>query len=99
FLAILSALFFALFDLTASVLVILGFLLFRWAVIAAPILGTIGLLRPANAGLRRLGNAVIAAIFNIIIFGTGSAVYLFVVSQILTAALAPWLQVVLIWIT
>ena len=34
FLAILSALFFALFDLTASVLVILGFLIFRWAVIA-----------------------------------------------------------------
>ncbi|WP_433082793.1 MFS transporter [Dactylosporangium sp. CA-052675] len=99
FLAILSALFFALFDLTASVLVILGFLLFRWAVIAAPMLGTIGLLRPANAGLRRLGNAVIAAVFNIIIFGTGSAVYLFAVSQILTAALAPWLQVVLIWLT
>ncbi|GAA3274978.1 MFS transporter [Dactylosporangium vinaceum] len=99
FLAILSALFFALFDITASVLVLLGFLLFRWAVIAAPMLGTIGLLRPANAGLRRLGNAVIAAIFNIIIFGTGSAVYLFAVSQILTAALAPWLQVILIWLT
>jgi hypothetical protein len=99
-LAILSAVFFALFDITASVLVILGFLLFRWAVIAAPILGTIGLLRPANAGLRRLGNAVIAAIFNIIIFGTGSAIYLFAVTLILqTASLAPWLQVVLIWLT
>jgi len=99
FLAILSALFFALFDLTASILVILGFLIFRWAVIVAPMLGTIGLLRPANAGLRRLGNAVIAAIFNIIIFGTGSAVYLFAVSQILTASLAPWLQVLLIWLS
>jgi len=97
--AILSALFFALFDLTASVLVILGFLIFRWAVIAAPVLGTIGLLRPANAGLRRLGNAVIAALFNIIIFGTGSAIYLFAVSQILLAALAPWLQVLLIWLS
>ncbi|WP_344618278.1 MFS transporter [Dactylosporangium salmoneum] len=100
FLAILSALFFALFDITASVLVILGFLIFRWAVIAAPMLGTVGLLRPANAGLRRLGNAVIAAIFNIIIFGTGSAIYLLAVSLILsTAALAAWLQVVLIWLT
>ncbi|WP_433066186.1 MFS transporter [Dactylosporangium sp. CS-033363] len=100
FLAILSALFFALFDITASVLVILGFLIFRWAVIASPILGTIGLLRPANAGLRRLGNAVIAAMFNIIIFGTGSAIYLFAVSLILTTgSLAPWLQVLLIWLT
>lgn len=100
FLAILSALFFALFDITASVLVILGFLIFRWAVIASPIIGTIGLLRPANAGLRRLGNAVIAAMFNIIIFGTGSAIYLFAVSLILgTASLAGWLQVLLIWLT
>ena len=41
---------FAMFDLTASMLVLLGFLIFRWAVIAAPILGTIGLLRPASAG-------------------------------------------------
>ena len=45
---------FAMFDLTASLLVLLGFLIFRWAVIAAPILGTIGLLRPASAGIRRL---------------------------------------------
>ncbi|MFF5234304.1 MFS transporter [Dactylosporangium sp. NPDC000521] len=100
FLAILSALFFALFDITASVLVILGFLIFRWAVIASPILGTVGLLRPANAGLRRLGNAVIAAMFNIIIFGSGSAIYLFAVTLILgTASLAGWLQVLLIWLT
>ncbi|MGI5246899.1 MFS transporter [Dactylosporangium sp. CA-139066] len=100
FLAILSALFFALFDITASILVILGFLIFRWAVIASPILGTIGLLRPANAGLRRLGNAVIAAMFNIVIFGTGSAIYLFAVTLILkTPSLAPWLQVLLIWLT
>ncbi|MEV0564415.1 DMT family transporter [Dactylosporangium sp. NPDC050588] len=100
FLAIISALFFALFDITASVLVILGFLIFRWAVIASPILGTLGLLRPANAGLRRLGNAVVAAMFNVIIFGAGSAIYLFAVTLILgTASLAGWLQVVLIWLT
>src|SRR5262249_31348933 len=68
--ATLASLFFALFDIPASLLVLIGFLIFRWAVIAAPILGTVGLLRPASAGLRRLANAVIAAIFNIIIFGT-----------------------------
>lgn len=100
FIAILASLFYALFDITASVLVLLGFMIFRWAVIAAPILGTVGLLRPASSGLRRLANAVVAAIFNIIIFGTGSAIYLFAVSLILsTASLAGWLQVVLIWLT
>jgi hypothetical protein len=100
FIAILSALFFAMFDITASVLVLLGFLIFRWAVIAAPILGTVGLLRPASSGIRRLGNAVVAAVFNVVIFGTGSAVYLFAVNLIMgTASLPGWLQVVLIWLT
>jgi hypothetical protein len=100
FISILASLFFAMFDITASILVLLGFLLFRWAVIAAPILGTVGLLRPASSGLRRLANAVIAAIFNIIIFGTGAAVYLFAVDLIMsTASLPGWLQVVLVWLT
>ncbi|MCW2639849.1 MAG: hypothetical protein JWP76_2155 [Dactylosporangium sp.] len=100
FIAILASLFFAMFDITASILVLLGFLIFRWAVIAAPILGTVGLLRPASGGLRRLANAVVAAIFNIIIFGTGAAVYLFAVDLIMgTASLPGWLQVVLIWLT
>jgi hypothetical protein len=74
-------------------------LVFRWAVIAAPILGTVGLLRPASAGIRRLGNAVVAAIFNIAIFGTGAAIYLFAVDLIMnTASLPGWLQVVLVWL-
>jgi hypothetical protein len=99
FIAVLAAIMFAMFDLTASLLVLLGFLIFRWAVIAAPILGTIGLLRPASSGIRRLGNAVVAAIFNIAIFGTGAAIYLFAVDLIMnTASLAGWLQVVLVWL-
>ena len=93
------SLFFAMFDITASLLVLLGFLIFRWAVIAAPILGTIGLLRPASAGLRRLANAVVAAIFNIVIFGTGAAIYLFAVDLIMSTPTLPgWLQVVLVWL-
>jgi hypothetical protein len=100
FISILASLFFAMFDITASLLVLLGFLIFRWAVIAAPILGTIGLLRPASSGLRRLANAVVAAVFNIIIFGTGAAIYLFAVDLVMsTASLPGWLQVVLIWLT
>lgn len=99
FIAVLAAIMFALFDLTASLLVLLGFLIFRWAVIAAPILGTVGMLRPASAGIKRLGNAVVAAVFNIAIFGTGSAIYLFAVDLIMnTASLAGWLQVVLVFL-
>jgi hypothetical protein len=100
FIAVLAAVLFAMFDLTASILVLLGFLIFRWAVVAAPILGTIGLLRPASAGIRRLGNAVVAAVFNIAIFGTGAAVYLFAVDLIMSTPTLPgWLQVVLVWLT
>jgi hypothetical protein len=99
FIALLASIMFALFDLTASLLVLLGFLIFRWAVIAAPVLGTIGLLRPASAGLRRLANAVVAALFNIVIFGTGAAIYLFAVDLIMnTTTLPGWLQVVLVWL-
>jgi hypothetical protein len=97
--ALLSAIMFALFDLTASLLVLLGFLIFRWAVIAAPILGTVALLRPASAGFRRLANAVVAALFNIVIFGTGAAVYLYAVDLIMnTTALPGWLQIILVWL-
>lgn len=99
FIAVLASLLFAMFDLTASLLVLLGFLIFRWAVVAAPILGTVALFRPASAGLRRLGNAVVAAIFNIAIFGTGAAVYLFAVDLIMRTPTPPgWLQVVLVWL-
>jgi Na+/H+-dicarboxylate symporter len=61
FIAMLASILYAMFDLVASLLVLLGFLIFRWAVIAAPILGTVGLLRPASGGFRRLMNAVVAA--------------------------------------
>ncbi|MEU8000861.1 MFS transporter [Catellatospora sp. NPDC049111] len=97
FVAILSAVCYAAFDVVASLLVLLGFLIIRWAVVAAPALGTVGLLRPASAGLRRLVNSVLAALFNVLIFGTGAAVYLFAVDLIMsTSSLAGWLQVTLV---
>jgi hypothetical protein len=97
FIALISAIFFGLFDLVASLLILLAFMIFRWAVIAAPLVGTVALLRPASAGLKRIGNAVVASIFNILIFGAGAAVYLLAVDVITsTSSLAGWLQVVLI---
>jgi hypothetical protein len=97
--AILSALAFAFFDIAASILVIVGFLIFRWAVVATPILGTVAILRPASAGFKRLINIVVAAIFNIVIFGAGGAIYLFAVDTIMnTASLPGWLQILLVWL-
>ena len=97
FIALISAVFFGLFDLVASLLILLAFMIFRWAVIAAPLIGTVALLRPASSGLKRIGNAVVAAIFNILIFGAGAAIYLLAVDVITsTSALAGWLQVVLV---
>ena len=98
--AILSAVAFSFFDLAASLLIILGFLIFRWAVVAIPIIGTIAILRPASAGFKRLINMVVAAMFNIIIFGAGASVYLFAVDLIMnTRALPGWLQITLIWLS
>ncbi|MBX6752401.1 MAG: MFS transporter, partial [Micromonosporaceae bacterium] len=97
FIALISAIMFALFDLTASLLVLLGFLIFRWAVIAAPIIGTIAILRPVSGGFRRLMHSVVAALFNIIVFGTGAAIYLHAVDLIMNTTTIPgWLQVVLV---
>jgi len=95
--AILSALTFAVFDLTASLLVLLGFLILRWAVIAAPVIGTVGILRPASGGFRRLVHSVVAALFNIVVFGTGGALYLHAADLVLkTPTLPGWLQMVLV---
>ena len=96
FLALLSAVFFAAFDITASVLIILGFLLIRWAVVAIPLIGTIAILRPASGGFKRLVSMVVAAVINVVVFGVAAAVYLFAVSHILNASIPGWLQVVLI---
>ncbi|MGH8879527.1 MAG: hypothetical protein ACRD0P_19625, partial [Stackebrandtia sp.] len=97
FIALISAVFFGFFDLVASVLVLLAFMIFRWAVIAAPLVGTVAILRPASSGLKRIGNAVVAAIFNILIFGAGAAIYLLAVDVITsTGGLGGWLQVLLV---
>jgi hypothetical protein len=98
--AVVSALGFAFFDIAASLLIILGFLIFRWAVVALPVIGTIAILRPASAGFKRLINIVVAAIFNIVVFGAGASVYLFAVDIIMTTQSLPgWLQLTLIWLS
>ncbi|GAB3656035.1 MFS transporter [Glycomyces tarimensis] len=95
-LALLTALFFSLFDLTASVLIILGFMIVRFAVIALPIIGTVAILRPAGGPFKRLVNIVLAAVINVIVFAVAAVIYLFAADRILGADLPSWMQVMLI---
>jgi hypothetical protein len=96
FLALLTAIFFSLFDLTASILIILGFMIVRFAIVALPIIGTIALLRPAGGPFKRLVNTVLGAIINVAIFSLAAVIYIWASSRILATTMPVWLQVVLI---
>ncbi len=97
FFALLSALCYAAFDLIASVMVLLGFLIFRWAVIAAPLLGTIGLLQPASSAIKKLGNAVLISGINVVVFSVGGSAYVSATNLIMNSpGLASWLKLLLI---
>lgn len=87
------------FDLVASLLILIAFLIVRLAVAFLPILGTIGLLRPTSGPLRGLLRTVVAALINCVVFGAGSAVFLLATDLITgTRSLAGWQQVFLIWV-
>ncbi|THV30121.1 MFS transporter [Glycomyces paridis] len=96
FLALLTAIFFSLFDLTASILIILGFMIVRFAIVALPIIGTIALLRPAGGPFKRLVNTVLGAIINVAIFSLAAVIYVWASGRILATAMPVWLQVVMI---
>jgi len=99
-LATISAIVVTPFDLMASLLILVAFLIIRLAVAFLPAIGTIGILRPASGPLRGLLRTVLAAFINCIIFGAGSAVFLLAVEVITgTSSLAGWQQVLLIWLT
>ncbi|MFC3493289.1 MFS transporter [Glycomyces rhizosphaerae] len=96
FLALLTAIFFSLFDLTASIMIILGFMIVRFAIVALPIIGTIALLRPAGGPFKRLVNTVLGAIINVAIFSLAAVIYIWASGRILGTTMPVWLQVVLI---
>lgn len=96
FLALLTAIFFSLFDLVASIMIILGFMIVRFAIVALPIIGTIALLRPAGGPFKRLVNTVLGAIINVAIFSLAAVIYIWASSRILGTTMPVWLQVVLI---
>lgn len=99
-LAFVSALVVTPFDIMASLLILVAFLIIRLAVIFLPAIGTVGILMPAAGPLRGLVRTTMAAMINCVIFGAGSAVFL-LATQIITGtnSLAGWQQILLIWIT
>jgi hypothetical protein len=92
--ALASALVFAAWDVTASLVILFGFLVFRLTVIAAPVLATVGIFEPASGPLRRLVNAAIGSAINIVFYGAGAGLYLTVAGLVFTSPLPGPIQVV-----
>lgn len=99
FFAVLFSVAFAAFDMTASVVILFGFLIFRIAIILLPLLATVGLHLHASSGVRRIFHTVVAAVFNIVVFGAGAGLYLMAVDLILRGPLVPAFQMVVIALT
>lgn len=93
--ALLAALAFAMFDMTASIVVLFGFMVFRIAVVVAPLVGSYGMLQPASSGVRRITDATVASGFNIVIFGGTGALFLTAFQRIYSSPLSPAAQLAL----
>jgi hypothetical protein len=74
--ALVSAVLYCLFDMAASLVIILGFIALRVCVIAAPAVGTVGLMLPLSGWMRRILNTAVTSLFNIATFGVLSSLYL-----------------------
>jgi hypothetical protein len=96
--ALIEAFGFAFFDIAASLLVLLAFMVFRWTVIALPIIGTIGIFQPANGGFRRVVNMAAASVINVLVFGAGGAAYLDAASMIMRSKMPGWMQALMLWL-
>jgi hypothetical protein len=94
--ALLSAVIYAGFDMAASLVILLGFAVFRLAVIAIPLLAAVGVMLPASAGLRRVINATVAAVVNIVTFGAFGGLYLSFTGLIFNSHLPGPAQVVFV---
>lgn len=80
--AFLSMLIFSAFDLAASAAIIIGFALFRLIVLTAPLTGAAGVFERTAGMWRRSMNVAVAAGLNIVAFGAGSTVFIYVVDLI-----------------
>lgn len=84
FVAVLSAVFFSAFDIAASLIIMFGFLAVRLVIMCLPTIATVGIFRPASGPLRRLVNFAVGALWQVILLGFLSGVYLSATALILT---------------
>ena len=91
-----SAMTFSAFDMTASVVILFSFGIFRLAILALPVLGVVGLFYYTSAGMRRVGNMAVAAFFNICVFGAYAGIYLKAVDLTFRSDMPGWLKIVVI---
>lgn len=94
--ALAGAIAFAFFDIVASLVIMFGFLAFRITVVLAPLVGSVGVYRPAGGGVRRLANTAAGAGINIVVFGGVGGLYLTLVQGIFASPLNPALQITII---
>ncbi|HLL69060.1 MAG TPA: MFS transporter [Micromonosporaceae bacterium] len=91
--AALSAAVYAVFDLVASLLILLCYLVFRVAVVAAPLLGTVGLFYPASAAIRKLANRALTAAVGVVVIGAGAGLYLNVAGRVFATSMVDPMKI------
>jgi hypothetical protein len=92
--ALVSAASFSFFDMAASLVILIAFAVLRLGLILLPLLATIGIFFYASASMRRLLHAAIAAGANILVFGSGSGLYLTVTTEVFDSSLPGYGQVI-----
>ncbi len=76
---------FSLFDSIASLLIIVAFGVIRFAIIVAPLIGTVGIFYYTSSGIRRVVHMTTAAVFNVFMFGGYAGIYLMLTGKVFDA--------------
>lgn len=87
------------FDMLSSLVIILSFGVFRFAVLFLPAIAAIGILERAAGPLRWLVNRVTHAVINIVTYGLGAALYLAAVGAIFRSTLPDPVQLLAVALT
>lgn len=88
-----SSVIFAGFDAVMSVVILLGFLVFRWTLVILPLAGTLGLIDYTSAWFRKTINAVVSAVVSIVVAGAMSGAYLMVACLVFASSLPGFVQI------
>lgn len=100
FLAIFGALCAVPFLFVSALLTIAALLIVRFGVMLFPAVATLGLFPTMRGLVTGIGNTAVAALFNAVVFGAGSSVFVLVMGVVMTAeGIAGWLRIVLMLVS